>query len=431
VRKSDILLFLLAISMCLALPFEGTPRARLPFASLYSTPTGPIPSTLFGMHIILGNFPTANFATLRTSGASWRHLEPQRGVFNWTVLDNQINMAQAHNLKVYYATDYVPQWAAKDLKTCSQSGCTSGVANLADWENFVTAMVRRYKGKIEVYELWNEPDQDFSGPMSDFLPLAQHFRDIVRSNDPRALITTPAVATVKWMDAFWAAGGVKDIDAAAFHGYLSGSPPAPEELAERKVDPLKAIMAKHGLSDKPIWDSEGSWGDPNVLKEVEAQAAFVARYYLLHWSNGVGRFYWYSWDDSGDGPGGVGWGSLFNPATHTPLPAATAYKQVYNWMVGATMTTPCTASSSTWTCGLVRQGGFQALAIWDTSGAKTYTPPDQYTSYQNLAGNIFPIVGPLTIGSEPLLLMNTRLPGSPTNESKSRKGWASEPRSRQ
>ncbi len=106
-------------------------------------------------------------------------------------------------------------------------------------------------------------------------------------------------------------------------------------------------MAKHGLFDKPIWDSEGSWGDPNVLRDREAQAASVARSYLLHWSNGVGRFYWYIWDDSGTDPGGMGWGSLSHPATHTPLPATTAYKQVYNWMVGATMTTPCTASGST------------------------------------------------------------------------------------
>jgi hypothetical protein len=252
----------------------------------------------------------------------------------------------------------------------------------------------------------------------------------VRANDPRALITSPAVVTVKWLDAYWAAGGVKDVDAAAFHGYLSGSPPAPEDLAARKVDPLKAIMAKHGLSDKPIWDSEGSWGDPNVLTDPEAQAAFVARSYLLHWSNGVGRFYWYSWDDSGNGPGGVGWGSLFNPATHTLLPAAIAYKQVYNWMVGATMTTPCTASGSTWTCGLARQGGFQALAIWDTSGAKPYTPPGQYKSYQDLAGNISPIAGPLTIGSEPLFLMSASPRGLPTNKSKSGTGWASELRRR-
>src|SRR5437899_11865813 len=123
--------------------------------------------------------------------------------------------------------------------------------------------------------------------MSDFLPLAQHFHDIVRANDPAALVAAPSVVNVNWLDTFWAAGGVTDVDAIAFDGYWPS--PLPENLVSAKLAPLRAIAASYGLSSNPIWDSAGSWGSANNLPDLEAQAAFVARSDLLHWANGVNR----------------------------------------------------------------------------------------------------------------------------------------------
>src|SRR5439155_6175975 len=277
------------------------------------------------------------------------------------------------------------------------AGCTSGVANLADWDAFVTALVQRYQGRIEVYELWNEPDQSFTGPMADFLSLAQHFHDIVRANDPAALVAAPSVVDVNWLDTFWAAGGVTDVDAIAFHGYLSS--PVAENLASAKLTPLRAIAASYGLSSKPIWDSAGSWGSANSLPDLQAQAAFVARSYLLHWASGVSRFYWYSWDDSG---------ALANSQTGAALPAGTAYQQVYNWMVGAAMSQPCSAAGDgTWTCVLTRPGGYQALAVWNPTATQLYQPAGNYTQYRDLAGNVTALSGPVSIRSQPILLEAT------------------------
>src|SRR5205823_4366733 len=118
-----------------------------------------------------------------------------------------------------------------------------------------------------------EPDTGFTGPMSDFLPLAQHFHDIVRAQDPAALVVSPGPDDVNWLDTYWAAGGVKDVDAVQFNGTLST--PVPENLAAQRITPLRAIMAKYGLSAKPIWDGSALWGDPTVLPDLQAQAAFV------------------------------------------------------------------------------------------------------------------------------------------------------------
>ena len=162
------------------------------------------------------------------------------------------------------------------------------------------------------------------------------------------------------------------------------------------VNNMKQIAAKHGLASKPLWNTEGSWGTANLPSD--AQVADVARFYVLQWSNGVSRFYWFAWDDPA-------WGTLWD-ATHGPHPAAVAYQQVYDWMVGATMTSPCSVdATSTWTCGLSRPGGYQAQAIWNTATTLSYTPPSKFTRYSDLAGHIFPIKGgPLMIRAEPMLL---------------------------
>src|SRR5438445_9233508 len=112
--------------------------------------------------------------------------------------------------------------------------------------------------------------------MSDFLPLAQNFHDLVRAHDPAALVAGPGVVHVKWLEGFWDAGGTRDVDAVAFHGYPKQ--PMPEQLDSSKLAPLRAIAARYGLTGKPIWDSEGSWGEFKDLPDFEKQAAFVARY---------------------------------------------------------------------------------------------------------------------------------------------------------
>ena len=395
-------LFLSILSCLLSIPL---PASRpLPGATESPIRPEPIPESFFGMHVILDDWPTVSFGDIRSSGVSWRKLEPSRGKFDWSPLDRQVSRALAHGKKFYYSTGGVPKWWA-------------GTSHIQDFDDFVAALATRYKGKIEAYELWNEPDQDeaiVQGSMSDIVLLTQHMHDDIRRIDPAALIASPAVVRVSWMDGYWGAGGVRDVDVVALHGYPPHSSVAPEIIGPQKASPMLSLMAKYGLSAKPLWDSEASWGDSTYgIVDLEQQAGFVARFYLLHWSYGFTRYYWYSWDDNGDGPGGVGWGTLFNPTTKIPLPAARAYQQVHNWMVGATMSTPCTmAPDSTWTCTLTRPDGYRAIAVWNSSTSKSYTPSGEYTQYLDLSGSNHPVHGPVSIGYNPILLSNSAAPAN-------------------
>jgi hypothetical protein len=148
-----------------------------------------------------------------------------------------------------------------------------------------------------------------------------------------------------------------------------------------------------------------STGGPSqvVKRNPDLQAAFVARDYLLHWSNGITRFYWYAWD-------GETFGVLWDRAKGSNS-AAAAYQQVYSWMVGATMVAPCSLNGGTtyhaiYTCDLTRSGGYRARAVWNTSGGTKFIVPPAYTHYRDLDGraHAVPRDRSIMIGQAPILL---------------------------
>jgi hypothetical protein len=365
-----------------------------------------IPPNLFGMQLIdYRNWPTVSIGALgKSTGNAWPYSEPQKGVFDWTRLDTLVSLASQYGISYYYSTSGVPSWAAADQTTCvpisSGSACSSMVTNIQDWDNFITALATRYKGKM-IYELWNEPETNsFTGTVANMVQLTTDEYNIIRSIDPGALILAPSAEST-YLDPYFAAGGVTGVDVMTIHPYWA----VPEE-AIADINNTKAVMAKYGLSSKPLWATEGSWGTTALT--ASQQSGFVARYYLLMWSTGVSRFYWYAWDDSAIG-------TLWDAQTG-PHPAAIAYQQAYNWMVGATMSGPCTmASNSTWTCTLSRPGGYQALAVWNSAATTTYTPASQYKVYLDLAGNQNPVNGSVSVGYNPILLEGPGLPAPPTS----------------
>ena len=379
---------------------------------------GPVPSTFFGMHYInAASWPAVSFgAQGKMPGTTWPSLEPASGQFNWARLDQLVASAKAHGVGVMYSSAGAPQWAVANASTCTPDpfsgspSCTGNVVNLADWDAFVTALATRYKGQIQIYELWNEPQNSFSGTVPQIVALTQHEHDIIRTLDPAATILSPSIVSwgYQYFASYLAAGGTTDVDGIAFHSYPDPSNDIPETITGSLISTLRTVMTTYGLAGKPMWDTEGSWGyaSAGAITDPNLRAAFVARHYLLHWSMGISRFYWYCWDDPNIG-------TLFTPGA-APSQPAIAYQQVYDWMHGAVLPQPCSdngASSSyhaIYTCELTRSGGSAMLAVWNTEGDSVYTAPSQYLHYRDLSGNVFSVPSDhqITIGVKPILLEN-------------------------
>ena len=171
-------------------------------------------------------------------------------------------------------------------------------------------------------------------------------------------------------------GGGRWVDVVSFNTYY-------DKVAEDIIPVLQCFMENvlvpYGQMSKPLWASEGGWGTSTDLGEKDLQAAFLARSYLVLLSQGVRRFYWYSWNNPN-------WGTLWNKNTGIRLPGK-AYAHVRNWLAGRTLTQPCTTDGSeVWTCVLTGANGFQAQATWVQGASQTYTVPVPYMTYQDLVG---------------------------------------------
>ena len=337
--------------------------------------TDVIPSTFFGMTLInTDDWPSVTFGELgKGTLVRWPYVEQTKGVYNWSTLDRWVFTANSHNVPFDWTHNDAPPWAVTDQTSCvlisgGLKSCSANVTDLSGFQDFITALATRYDGnhghgRIGVYELYNEPETFFTGTMANLVAQTRTMYNAIKAADPNALIVGLGMTypdrhftSGGYMDQYWAAGGVKTLDAVSFHGYTHHNNDAPESV-NTFVPYVKAALVRNGISSNtPIWDTEGSWGNLTEAGwniDADQQIAWPARSYLLHWSNGVSRFYWYAWD-------GIDWGALSGP-NKRPHPAALAYQQVYNWMVGATLSTPCAANGTVWTCGLSRS---TALRRW-------------------------------------------------------------------
>jgi polysaccharide biosynthesis protein PslG len=371
-----------------------------------------IPDSYFGMtvhNLRTTPWPSIPFASMRSwdvDGVHWADIHQAPNTYNWSNLDALIDFAQRRGADIVYTFGVTPRWASAspDAKTAYGPGQCAPPANMQYWDEFVRAIVSHAGGKIRFWEIWNEPQDPlfYCGDVPTMVELQQRANRIIKTIDPSSMVLTPSPVHVEgppWMSQFLAAGGGKYADIMAFHGYLDDSTDA--ESLIRIIQKFKAVFAAHGQEAKPVWDMEASWGEKQWLPNPDLQADLLAKFYLLHWSTGVERFYWYGYDNEK-------WGTLWVEKGGLQKPGI-AYREVHKWLKGATMTTPCARSRALWTCNLARENGYRAMVLWssakDNTRASRISVPDEYRQYRDLDGNLQKINGgSVPISKKPILV---------------------------
>ncbi len=82
----------------------------------------------------------------------WRDIEPVRGQIDFAALDEIVNRFTSANLKILFTVTTSPAWARSYLLESGPSD------NLVDYGTFVAALAQRYAGRVQAYEIWNEPN---------------------------------------------------------------------------------------------------------------------------------------------------------------------------------------------------------------------------------------------------------------------------------
>jgi len=381
-----------------------------------------------------GAWPQIPVSTLRLwdTGTRWSQLNPAAGTYDWTTLDKWLAAGKQHNVGFLFTLGMTPQWASSNpndqICNYGPGQCDApndlnpdGSGTDQHWKDFVEAAARHVGTQITYWEIWNEPNNlwYWDSTPAQLARMAQDARGVIQSINPKAKLLNPGVGAhriygMKWWQDYGAAGGLEWADIIALHGDVRGYPahcgeyPIPEDFL-MVTQNLHKILAQYGQNHKSLWDTESSWGrtDQDCFTDQDLHAAFLARFYLMHLSEGIRRFYWRGWID-GDG-------GLFDPNRGTLNKAGVAYRELKGWLTGNTLTNQCAKSGTVWTCNFEGPNGYMAEAVWDTSqtckngqcGTRTYSSDPRYVDYRTLAGEKIGIQNhKVPIGAKPILLEN-------------------------
>lgn len=375
-----------------------------------------IPATLFGMHMnhygayTNANWPAVNFGIVRLwdCGTRWSELETSKGVWNWAYMDNMVNNAFSHGQEVLYTLGQTPTWAsARPTEAGYAPGAAAEPSDIQDWRDYIHTVATRYQGKIKYYEIWNEWDYGFfcSIPMAKMIELTQAAREELSAVDTSIKILSPNVTTAGFgkLDEFLFQGGGQYVDIISFHNYSTMNP----EIGHGFIVCLQNLAENYGISNKPIWNTEGSGGSGGT----DAQArGFVCRSFLTQWMDGINNFNWYCWD-------------LLNPLSLEPdhtiwNASAYAYRETASWLKGSVIISRTIDDDGTWDVALTRANNKDAHILWNSQQSVSFSIPSGWNiaKTRNLQGDSTAgAVSSITLGVEPLLLESSSSTGMENN----------------
>ena len=252
-----------------------------------------------GFHWMRQEFPWEDIEIHGKGDFEDRRHEPYRSA--WEKYDHIVDLAEQYGLEVVPRLSNPPAWtrAAGD-----EAGTYSPPDDLADWGDYVYAVVSRYKGRIRYYQLWNEPNiypewgEQPVDPEGYTKLLCEGYAR-AKQADPDAIIISGALApTVSlnpgpgpslglsefvFLQRMYDAGAGACFDIMAVNDYMLWSGPTDHRMRPLNINfgrPIyvRDIMVANGDAAKPVWISEMN---SNAVPNDPANVAGVGGYGMV------------------------------------------------------------------------------------------------------------------------------------------------------
>jgi len=246
--------------------------------------------------LVLDRLQSAGISWLRQR-FPWDQIEPSLGRFQWETWDRIIEAASARGFRLIAVLDRSPAWARSPVDA---ENPFAPPHERADYGRFVAAFVDRYRDRVDVYQIWDEPNiAPHWGARAidpvEYLGLLREGYYQVKARDPDAWVVLAALAPndepgganlsdLTFLDRIYALGGSAWFDAVAAEPYGFDAPPDGDEGFGR-ARALRAIMERHGDRSTPLWAVAFGWnalpagwrGRPSIWGQVDeaTQAAYL------------------------------------------------------------------------------------------------------------------------------------------------------------
>ncbi len=342
-----------------------------------------IPSDAFGMAHAGGRFTEKENRLLDEMGVSWI-----RSTFRWDSIqkrtkqwdfrrwDRYVENAERAGKNILAVLAYDVPWIyGKDEKKARRH---IEPAKIPFFLQYVEGVVRRYKGRIKAYEIWNEPNWLFwKGPDEDFFVLATEAGRRIKQIDPDSYVVMGSFWRVPggFIRGMFRAGAFQYADAVSFHPYALDP-----EGTMRLYDELKEILDEEGFRGD-VWVTEvgfptGGWYLTRVSEEKKPSYVIKTLAGLL--VRGARVVFWYELFDKfpeGDAPSVLDSELYFglNYPDFKPKTGAIAYTLLARQIAGSTYSPDLVRSSPDLKDSLEvlpfrRQDGKRVILLWSRTG---------------------------------------------------------------
>ena len=272
-------------------PVEPTATTRPPVSPGMASPDYGIQAFLWWRpevtHRDLGLVRDGGFTWVKQWFA-WRDIEGAgKGQYDWSTADRIVSGAEEFGLKLIARVDHEPTWA----------GPPPG--NINAFVDFLTAMATRYRGRIQAYQIWNEPNlaREWGNKppnAAEYTQMLKAAYQAIKKADPNALVISAgmapttelsqrAVPDTQFIQSMYNAGAKPYFDLLGAHGAGYKAPPEmdPGQVATdpnyynvgdvncpgdacriycfRHVEDLRQIMVNNGDAKKRVVVLEFGW----------------------------------------------------------------------------------------------------------------------------------------------------------------------------
>jgi hypothetical protein len=276
----------------------------------------------------------------------WGRMEPKRGAYAFEFYDRLLETANRHGISVYAIVAYWTPWT----KPYEEEG-------FKDYCTFLRELVKRYKGRIKHWEIYNEPNIFFwSGPHDRYPALLKMAYETVKAEDPEAQVLGCSTAGIDNRFIQMCLDAQAPFDTLTIHPYRSA-------LHEQTfMSELEA--ARKQVGGRQVWITEMGWPTIPGNASERQQAALLARSYLSAIGSGASHnICWYDFRNDG-------WNPYYNEENFgityqdlTPKPAYRALASVCRtFQKGAPAVTRIPVGTSAGSVFLFRMG--DASAVW-------------------------------------------------------------------
>ena len=284
----------------------------------------------------------------------WWKCEKEKGVYDWSWLDGVVSNLESRGVQVWFNVGFGNKLYMPDTYGEASVGFVPlyyGDECLSAWTNFCRALSEHYKGRVDRFEIWNEPNgKSFWRPVepdpAGYARLIVVTADAIRAAQPEARCGGCVMGFPQpYLQELKKRGALSKLDFFSFHPY----DPHPEVHWPTRVAWLRDFFrgAGRGGRDISVWQGESgfaSWTpekywQPRTVRESEqVQAVWLLRRYVLDFSLGLELSSYFQTADmmekayqmgaSEQGVYKVARQGVLNGLTYTPKPACRALASV-------------------------------------------------------------------------------------------------------